>query len=1024
MRTICKWKLFGFSVFAVAFAWLVFVWFTKIPSARVDERKGATVGQLPLSFEVNRGQAAADAKFVARGGGYAMLLTGRGEPVLALHGQPHQTAGSHVESPQQASSSELREPSEQTLLRLEFPGGNPTPHVQGEQPMAARSNYLVGNDPAKWITGVPHYARVQYREIYPGVDVLYYAKDQKLEYDFIVRPGTDPDSIRMTVRGVQEIEPSESGSLVLQTAAGSVVLHKPVAYQQGPSGEQEVACNYVLDKGEVRFALGDYDRSQVLRIDPVLSYSARLDAYLKAIAVDESGNSYLVGVTFSINFPTTAGAFQSVPGGNADAVIAKLDPTGSTLLFATYLGGDQFDSADGIVLDSSGNVIVAGSTNSKNFPVSLGFQSTLLGEGDAFISKLDSSGAQLLYSSYLGGSGSERASGIALEDSGRVLVTGTTSSSNFPTTPSAFQAAYGGGNTDAFVTKLDTTQSGVASLLFSTYLGGSSEDVPSAAAVDASGNAFVAGSTRSTNFPTANAFQSACASCTRTSSQFGDFVTFDAFISKLNASGTALIYSTFVGGNHRDVGEAIALDNLGNAYVAGETWSSDFPTTAGAFQTSLRPIGDAFAFGPADAFVTKLNTAGSILLYSSFIGGGDLDGATGISLDASGNAFLSGYSYSTDFPTVNALQGRSGGVDCADGWGNFRCSDAIVAQINPNGSALLFSTYLGGAGFDDSGAGIAVDSTGNAYVAGTAGDAFPFTSGAVHMYGGGFAARISPGNAPAFSFDPQQVDFGPQPVGSTSAAVAVLVRNLGNATLTISSISISGDFTQTNNCGSGVVGGSYCTVQLTFAPTTLGSHNGTLVVNDNALGSPHSIPLNGTGTEPTISLTVAQTSATVAKGGTATFPLTVGQVGALTSAIAFSCSGLPVGWSCGFNPTTVPAGSGPTQVTLTVQSGSSTAQNLPRAPIGVPGMLWETWLGVLLLLTLAVLLGGRVRKAAYLRPGFALGFATLLLLLAGCGSTSSQPPQSPQPQPFTVNFTVNATSGTTTTSMPLSITVR
>ena len=895
-------KIPRFFVCATAVVMFIFFisWMSWVPRSRATRQKISKLAQPPLSFEVNRGQANAEAKYLARGGGYALLLTNRGEPVLALHRRPAQWQANPV--------GELPAAAERALLRLAFPGGNPSPQAEGEQPLPGRSNYLIGNDPSQWLTGVPHFAGVRYREVYRGVDVLYYTRDQQLEYDFIVRPGSIPESIRMIVQGAMEIERSELGSLVVKTAAGPVRMHRPVAYQQGPDGEREVACNYVLEKGEVRFALGDYDRSQVLRIDPVLSYSAPQDALIKAIAVDASGNSYLAGSTSSANFPTTPGAFQPSRGGAADAVIAKLDPTGSTLLFATYLGGSADDSADSIALDSSGNVIVAGRTGSTNLPVNNAFQAALSGNEDAFLSKLNATGTQLLYSTYLGGSGTDSVRGVVLDASGRALLTGSTDSSNFPTSTGAFQAASGG-NGDAFIAKVDATQSGVTSLLFSTYLGGDNQDAAGGIAADATGNVFVTGLTLSSNFPTASPLQASCASCASGMA--------DAFVTKLNVTGSALVYSTFLGGNDRDAGDGIALDSMGNAHIAGTTVSfNNFPTTVGAFQTSPH--------GVADAFVSKLNAAGSALLYSSFVGGDYYDGATGIALDSSGNAYLTGFSLSADFPTVNPLQGPSGG-DCDFVLFPDVCSDAVVLQMNADGSALTYSTYLGMAGTNESGTGIAVDAAGNAFVAGIAGVS-SFTDllslfGPLYS-GTGFVAKISPGT--------QQV--------------------------------------------------------------------------------------------ASISLMAAQTSATVSRGGTATFPLTVFQAGVLTSDIAFSCSGLPVGWNCEFNPMTVQAGSDPTQVTLTLQVGSTAAQNLSRAPIVGPGLRGNIWPGVLALLMLGIHLGARGHKA-YLRPGVALGFAVLLLLSVGCGSGSGSG-SGETPQSVTVNFTVGATSGSTTTSIPFTVTVR
>jgi len=1016
MRTILKWKLFGFSAFAVAFAWLVFVWFTKIPSARVDERKGATAGQLPLSFEVNRGQAADDAKFVARGRGYAMVLTDRGEPVLALNDQAGQTSPLHVESLKQASSAnDVRKPGGQTLLRLEFPGGNPTPHAQGEQPVAARSNYLIGNDPGKWLTDVPHYARVRYSEIYSGVDVLYYVKDRQLEYDFIVRPGTDAGSIRMKVQGVEAIERSERGSLTLKTAAGVAALRKPVAYQQGPSGELEVACNYVLDNGEIRFALGDYDRSQMLRIDPVLSYSKPLDALIRAIAVDASGNTYLAGSTVSANFPTTASVFQHANNGDADAIIAKLDPTGSTLLFATYLGGSAYDSADSIVLDSTGNVIVAGSTRSTNLPVNNALQLNLLGPQDAFLSKLNPTGTQLLYSTYWGGSGTDSALGVALDSSGRAVMTGVTSSSNLPTSVGAFQPVNGGGDADAFIAKLDPTKSGAASLLFATYLGGSNRDAASAIAVDATGNVFVTGLTISSNFPTASPLQATCASCP-SGSDTGliPAAVADAFVTKLNATGTALVYSTFLGGNSGDAGNAIAVDSVGNAYVAGTTLSwSNFPTMAGAFQT--------LHHGVADAFVSKLNAGGSGLLYSTLVGGDGDDGATGVALDSSGNAYLTGFTNSWDFPTVNPLQGPGRGV-CdfvlfPDG-----CSDALVAKLNATGSALIYSTYLGRANINESGTAIALDSAGNAHLAGATGIA-SFTD-LLDLTRFGFVPVISAGG---FAAEVSLASVGSE-VTAITLSSSQNPSNQGQALTLTAKITPPGPTGQV----------SFRNGNTAIGLATLDS-GGTATINSNSLsGGTHSIIAEyqgdtnfaGSASAPFtqvvngISLTAPQTSGSVTSGGTATFPLTVGQAGTLTSAIALSCSGLPAGWSCGFNPETVPAGSGPTQVTLAVRAGSTAAQTLPRAPTDSPRFPRTIWIDVLVLLMLAVIAGGQARKAAHLRPGFALGLAALLLLASGCASGSSQKPQVQPPQPFTVNLAVNATSDTIKASIPITITVK
>lgn len=1003
------------KVVAAAFGLAVMVWVNWKPAESGRKSERATRAQIPLSFEVNRGQAAAGAKYVARGGGYSLVLTDRGEPVLTL---AERHAGQRSQASMQGGRGiESEETAERTPLRLEFAGSNAAPEGEGEQPLPGRSNYLIGNDPSRWLVDVPHFARVRYREVYPGVDVVYYAKDQRLEYDFIVSPGTDPDAIRMMVHDAEGIQEDGSGNLALKTSAGDVRLHKPVAYQGGADGEREVACDYVVDGGEIRFALGEYDRSQTLRIDPVLAYSIPLGALVRAIAVDASGNSYVAG-RLSASFTTTPSAFQPVPASQTDAVIAKMDPTGSTLLFATYLGGSAYDSADSIALDASGNVIVAGTTYSPNLPVRGAFQSTLLGTNDAFVSKLSADGTQLLYSTYLGGSGTESALGVAVDPSGRMTVAGLTSSANFPTNAGSVQPAYGGGDADAFVAKLDPSQPGVASLLYSTYLGGRNRDAAGAIAVDAVGNAYVTGLTLSPNFPTASALQASCASCPAgpDTPQVIPAAAADAFVAKLNPAGSVLVYSTFLGGNRGEAGNAIVVDSAGDAYVAGQTFSwSGFPTTVGAFQTQ----GDG-----DDGFVSKLNPSGSGLLYSTLIGGAGDDLFTGMALDSSGGVYLAGASNAWDFPTVNPLQGPGKGV-CdyvlfPDG-----CSDAVVLRLNESGSALTFSTYVGEEDVNESGTGVAADANGNIYMAGATRLAnftdllsllrlgLPGSGNNIPSLG--FVAKISPvsGTEPTStqltssqnpSGEHQTVTFTAT-VTPTGASGRVIFRD-GDTPLGSPTLDAHG--------------------MITFGSSSLSAGNHLITteyLGDSRFAGSRSAVVtqvvNG------ISISASQTSATTARGGTATFPLMVGQAGALTAAIAFSCSGLPAGWSCGFSPATVPAGSAPTQVMLTVQAGSAAGGTLPDAPTGGPMGPASIWFGALVLLMVGIWLEARGRRTAYLRPAVALGVAALFLVAAGCGS-SSQPPQeqTQQPQSSTVTFMVSATSSGATSSVPLTITVR
>ncbi|MCL4522685.1 MAG: Ig-like domain repeat protein [Acidobacteria bacterium] len=818
------------------------IWVSWIPKpAKVGSAQAtARYAQLPVSFEVNQGQAGGETKFLARGGGYSLLLGERGEPVLVLNGKARQPGKQRQRTTREAGAKkEPQHNAEMTVLRFQFPGGNPAPKMEGEERLPGYSNYLLGNDPQKWITGVPHFARVRYREVYPGVDLLYYGKGQQLEYDFIVKPGAEPRAIRMTVQGAKKLEVNKRGNLVVQTGQGRVVMHKPVAIQGAGGGARSVECSYTLDKnGEAGFALGEYDANKPLRIDPVLSYAAQIDGDVRAIAIDSAGNSYLAGFTSSVNFPTTPGALQSSKAGASfeDAFIAKLDASGTTLLFATYLGGSSVDLGHSIAIDTNGNIFVAGETDSLDFPVMNAFQTTLAGnDRNAFLAKLDAAGAQLLYSTYLGGQGSDRALGLAIDFSGHVLLAGATTSSDFPTTTGAFQTVYGGSQ-DAFAAKVDSSQSGAASLLYSTFLGGSKSEAAYSIAADSSGNAFVTGSTESANFPTASPIQASCASCGNDS---------DAFVSKLNASGAALVYSTYLGGNSWETGHGIAVDSAGNAYVAGETASSNFPTTVGAFQTTNA--------GGTDVFVTKVNAGGATLVYSSYVGGHHSDGARGIALDSAGNAYLTGYTYSTNFPTVAAVQGAAGGGECGSYfYYYYACSDAMAPQLNASGSALVYSTYLGSANSDDFGTSIALDAAGNAYVTGMTGSGFPFTPDALRTSGSGFAAKISPQAAPGIAFDKASVTFAPQTVGTTSGAQSVLLRNMGSATLNVSDISVSGDFAQSNNCGTSVTGGGNCVIDVTFAPTSIGALAGTLSITHDAAGSPHSVPLSGTGTSSAV----------------------------------------------------------------------------------------------------------------------------------------------------------------------------
>jgi hypothetical protein len=703
----------------------------------IQSRLAASYGKLPLSFERNAGQTDASVRFLSRGPGYALFLTGN-EAVVSLEKPRHpqtKTPGLASLFDRPRSPKTMSSPA---AFRMSLAGANRNAIVTGLDELPGKSNYFIGNDPAKWRTNVPTYAKVKYQNVYRGIDLVYYGNPQQLEYDFLVAPGADPRAISLDVAAIRSsseggrrtLRIDANGDLVIQAGEDQVRLQKPVAYQAAEGAARHfIECHYLLNgDNRVSFEIASYDPGKTLVIDPVLVYSTYLGGSGNeggaGIAVDSSGNAYVTGVTTSTNFPT-ANPLQAVyGGGDQDAFVAKLNPAGTALVYATYLGGGAPDQGTGIAVDSSGNAYVMGSTESPDFPTVSPLQALYGGGYDAFVAKLNPGGSALVYSTYLGGTAPDFGFGIAVDSSGNAYVTGYTYGFNFPTA-SPLQAFLGGGGYDAFVAKLNP---GGSALVYSTYLGGSAEDQGFGIAVDSSGNAYVTGVTNSTDFPTAHPLQAASGGGGR-----------DAFVAKLNPAGSALVYSTYLGGNGGDTGYGIAADSSGNAYITGDTESPNFPI-AHPLQAAS---GGGLCFGTpcADAFVTKLNPAGSALVYSTYLGGNGFDGGFGIGVDSSGNAYVTGSTESPDFPNVSPIQAFSGD-------GSF---DAFVAKLNPAGAALVYSTYLGGSGSND-GEGIAVDSSGNAYVTGSTDSTnFP-TANPLQAFSGGqadaFVAKIGAGVSP------------------------------------------------------------------------------------------------------------------------------------------------------------------------------------------------------------------------------------------------------------------------------------
>lgn len=810
--------------------------------AASSARTADAYGRLPLVFEANQGQSDPQVKYLARGDGYTVFLT-PGESVISLAPPVAASAGGAVAA----------EPAPRAVVRMKFVGADTSPEVAGRSPLGGKANYFMGSDPARWRTGVATFAKVDYKNLYPGIDAVYYGNEGQLEYDFVVSPGADPARIRLGFEGAASMSIDPGGNLVLATEHGRLRQAKPRLYQEVGGRRQAVQGSFEMTgANEVGFRIASYDRSRPLVIDPVLSYSTYLGGNGAdvgfGIAVDGAGNAYVGGQTGSSNFPTAGsvscpstafpGSSYQCDRGGVDAFITKLNADGSALVWSTYLGGSKSDLAYRLALDEAGNAYVVGATDSADDPgttaVEAGFPTTAgafdttcgtdgycnarlpapstvcpaagcstTGTSDTFVSRLSASGDALQYSTYLGGADHDQDvlltalpshMGIAVKGS-RAYVTGATGSDDdlstptvnegFPTTPAAFQSTCGlatvagcdNGSLDGYLAVLDTAASGAASLVYATYLGGSGGDAPRAVAVDDAGNAYVTGVTygfgspESNNFPTRSALQA---------SYQGGFA--DAFVTKVDPSGvgpTSLVYSTYLGGGGKDEAWGIAVEGSGTtgkgkAYVTGFTNSGDnpatpaadgpspyFPTTDGSYDTTFNgratDAGGDTTFLDGDAFVTKLKATGDKLDYSTFLGGGDHDLGGAITVDSSGNAYVTGFTTcqndnggvplaggaappppcSGSFPVLDAVQPVMDGSFIGTELHNSP-TDIFLTKLAPKGGSLVYSTYLGGDDFDR-GFAVAVrdkDAGGNlitpeAYVTGRiASTNYPITTGA------------------------------------------------------------------------------------------------------------------------------------------------------------------------------------------------------------------------------------------------------------------------------------------------------
>lgn len=1032
--------------------------------ARPDVR--TAFGQLPLFFEPNQGQTDAQVKFVAHGSGYGLFLTSS-QAVLTLQHQ------SHVE-----------------VVRMELDQANLNAPVQGTQPLPGKSNYLIGSDASKWHRNIPQYARVEYSGVYPGVDLVYYGQQGQLEYDFRVAPGADPRQIALRFNGSAKPQ-LQGGNLILRTASGDVTFAAPHIYQTvgnnngggndssshgNGNGQRAVAGRFIqLASDKIGFEIGDYDRTRTLVIDPVLGYSTYLggsgNETYPTIAIDAAPlpNAYVTGSTTSMDFPivanTTTPPFQSTLKGAANVFVAKINPTGSALIYSTYLGGTGTDASSGIAVDSGFNVYVAGTTSSADFPVtsSTAFQRAPKTTGNhVFVTKLDSNGSVLLYSTYLSGSGTDTAAGIAIDNKSDAFVTGTTTSTDFPTFGAGLTATCCPVSNPAanqfFVAKVNTLGTSSASLAYSTYFGGGNPSNAVATgggiAVDSSGNAYITGGANflhtgdaTTDFPILNAQQGCLntlgspASCPATGVGAQD-----AFVAKINpnaAPGAQLIYSTYLGGNLEDVGYGIAVDTANNAYVTGKTSS---PAITGL--STSKPYQQTLATAP-DAFVAKIGNPVTVngvlnpvypLNYFSYLGGNGTDIGYAIAVDAIQGVRVTGSTTSTDFPLLATGESAlvpppiqstlQGGID------------AFVARIDTTTTtsstgAGQFATYLGGSG-DDRGTGIAVDSNGAAYVTGeTASTNFPVVSPAIQSSRKGamdaFVSKLVPVSSLTLtaSVSPTTVGLGNQASfkytitnpGPETAANVVFTGAVPTTNGTFTSVTSSpGSCTPPTatviTCTIGTLtAGSSATVTVILTPTSAGS-----------LGNSGSVTANGTAgvsastsvTVTDFSISVAPTSVTVPAGTPATYTVTVTPLPTYSSSVSLSCSsGLPPATSCSFSTTPVTlSGTTPVSSVLTVNTTVRPIVTVGLNPRRATYAMWLPLTGMAFLgLTM---MGGKSRRRWLLAAMFAMALTGTVAFESACSSSKVTQTVTGTPA-GTYTITVSGVSGadSKTTSVTL-----
>jgi Beta-propeller repeat len=819
----------------------------------------ALIARLPLAFEPNVGQVAQPVRFLARGSGYGLFLT-PSEAVLSL--------------PARRGTKNSRP------VAMQFAGANPSVALEGTQTLPGHSNYFIGNDPSRWLHDVSHFSRVRYSSLYSGIDLDFYGREGRLEYDFEVAPGADPRQIELQFQGTDALQIAKNGDLVLAVAGRELRFQAPHVYQKSGNREEEVAGSFILTaNGRAAFQIGDYDRSRALVIDPVLSFSTYLGGsgdescsvitgalsgfvpHCPAVTVDSASRVYVAGATTSTaGWPTPASAATFPPlGGASDVFVARISNTGSTLSldYLTFIGGTGIDYPTGLGVDSGFNVYVAGNTTSSDFPTINGLQDTASGN-HAFVTKLDPTGSANFYSTYLSGTagtGTDTVSDMTVDNQAHVYVFGVTTSTDFPTTPGALQGQYKtGALKQFFFTKLDPAQSGANSLLYSTFFGGSSPSTGSvvggAIAVDSTLNVYLAGGTSFTDMPVVNAFQGTLKQTTPP--------TTDVWAAKLKAPATntqqySLIYETYLGGTGDDVAYGVATDGT-STFLTGSTTSTDIAIPAGttAFQSTNGGLQDAFVakFGVP---TTTGTTQGSVPLnYFTYLGGSGTDVGLAITADSTQNARVTGFTQSGSALDTNPLPNVSGGG-----------TDAFFARISTTAGISSSTSILGGSGADI-GTSLATDVTLNSFVAGeTKSGNFPTAASPGQPIITPIQSGLS-GNSDAFISKLGSSTTGLSltcPIGASINGVTINACNPGGASVTPSPVGVGNQVKFTYpiyNTSDPVTGG-------VFTSTVQGT-NSTI----SSLPSAGSGTCTNTTTTATCNLGTVNTSSSTTSGSTTT----------------------------------------------------------------------------------------------------------------------------------------------------------